>query len=55
MQRAIEKLEKEIDVIKLIRSRRFVHLALKNLLENSVRKELKAKSQYVEIEIAEQH
>ena len=54
MEEAFRKLEKEIDVVKLIRSRRFVHMAIKHLLDNSVRKELKAKSHFKEIDIAQQ-
>ena len=52
MEEAFKKLEKEIDVVKMIRSRRFVHMALRHLLEYSVRKELKAKSHFKEIDIA---
>ena len=54
MEKAFEELGKEVDIIKLIRSRRFVHLALKHLLDNSVRKELKVKSQFEEIHFAEE-
>ena len=54
MEEAFRKLEKEIDVVKLIRSRRFVHMALKHLLDNSVRKDLKAKSHFKDIDIAQQ-
>ena len=52
MEEAFKKLEKEIDVVKLIRSRRFVHMALRHLLDNSVRKELKAQSRFKKIDIA---
>ena len=37
----------------MIRSRRFVHMALKQLLDPALRKELKMKSQFKEIEIEE--
>ena len=52
-QRALKEarasLEKEVDILKLIRSRRFVHLALKHLLDPQLRKEFKEKSQFKEI------
>ena len=51
MQRSREALFKEADVIRLIRSRRFVHLALKHLLDPGVRKELKSQSQFREVDI----
>ena len=38
MEEAITKLEQEVDVVKLVRSSRFVHLALKHLLDKTVRK-----------------
>ena len=40
-----------MNVIKLIRSRRFFHLALKHLLEPPIRKKLKKMSQYKEVKI----
>ena len=50
MDRARESLlAKEVDLIQIIRSRRFVHLAIKQLLDKAVRKELKQKSQFSEI------
>ena len=49
LNKARESLEKEVDVLKLIRSRRFVHLALKHLLEPPLRKEFKARSRAKEI------
>ena len=51
MEKSREALLKESDVIRLIRSRRFVDLALKHLLDPGVRKELKAQSQFTEIDI----
>ena len=54
LHKSLKKLQKEVDVIKLIRSKRFVHLALKHLLDNTVRKELKAKSRFKEVKIEEQ-
>ena len=45
MDASIEKLGKEIDIIGMIQSRRYVHLALKHLLEPETIKELKIKSE----------
>ena len=53
MEKARTALENETDIIKMIRSRRFVHMALKQLLDPALRKELKLKSQFKEIEIEE--
>ena len=44
LKKARASLIKEVDVLKLIRSRRFVHLALKHLLDPPLRKEFKARS-----------
>ena len=41
MEKARTALEKEMDIIKLVRSRRFVHKALKHLLDPILCKELK--------------
>ena len=49
MQKARESLEKEIDIIEMIRSRRFVNMALKHLLDANLFKELKEKSKFVQI------
>ena len=46
MEEARAALEKELDFTRMIRSRRYVHLALKNLLDTQVRKKLKLESQY---------
>ena len=51
MEKSREALVKEADIIRVIRSRRFVHLALKHLLDPGVRKELKAQSQFTDIDI----
>ena len=51
MDKARASLEKEVDIIKMIRSRRFVHMALKHLLDPTIRKELKSRSKFQEIEI----
>ena len=55
MEKARTALESETDIIKMIRSRRFVHMALKQLLDPALRKDLKLKSQLKEIEIEEQN
>ena len=49
MEKALRELKKQVDVIKMIRSRRFVDLALRYLLDNAVRIELKKRSKYEEI------
>ena len=49
MDSARTALEKEVDVIRLIKSRRFVHLALKHLLGPALRKELKQRSKLHEV------
>ena len=41
MEQARSALQKEVDVVRLIRSRRFVEIALKHLLDPVLRKELK--------------
>ena len=51
MEKSREALLKEADIIRLIRSRRFVHLALKHLLDPGLRKTLKSQSQFREIDI----
>ena len=51
MEQALAALEKEVQVINLIRSRRFVHRALKHLLDPALRKELKLQSECREIRI----
>ena len=38
MEKAYAALEKEVDIIRMIKSRRFVDLALKQLLEKPLRK-----------------
>ena len=50
MRKAREALEKEVDILRLIRSRRFVHMALKQLLDPTLHKELKAKSMFKDVE-----
>ena len=51
MEQARAALEKEVDIIKMIRRRRFTHLALKHLLDPRLRKDLKHQSQLQEINI----
>ena len=50
MEKSREALSKETDIIRLIRSQRFVHLALKHLLEPGVLKKLKSQSELKEID-----
>ena len=49
MEKARLALVKEVEIIKLIRSRRFVHMALKHLLDPALRKDFKSKSLFKEI------
>ena len=42
---------KEVDIIKLVKSRRIVNMALKRLLDAQVFKELKQKSQIKQIKV----
>ena len=51
MEKARAALQKELTFTKIIRSRRFVHMALKHLLDQSLRKKLKSQSQFQEINI----
>ena len=44
-----------MDVVKLIRSRRFVHLALKHLLSPALRRDFKQKSELKELSIEPSH
>ena len=50
MERAREALANEVDIIQLIRSRRFVHRALKQLLNPGLLRVLIEQSQFEEIE-----
>ena len=49
MEMARAAISKEVDIVELIRSNRFVHLALKHLLDPTVHKQLKARSQFKKI------
>ena len=51
MEQARLTLAKEVDIIKLIRSRRFMHMALKHLLDPTLIKELKSQSLFKHIDI----
>ena len=42
-------MEKEVEIMKMIQSKRFVHLALKHLLDPVLLKELKTRSKIQEI------
>ena len=54
MEKVRSALKKEVDVVKLIRAQRFMHLALKHILDPSLRKELKSQSQLKEVQIDEE-
>ena len=45
MDKARKQLEREVDIVEIVRSRRYFHMALKHLLTPSVRKDLKTRSQ----------
>ena len=49
MKNARLALEKEIDIVQMIRSRRFVHAAIKHIIEPEVLKELKLRSKFKEV------
>ena len=49
MEQARKTLEKELDVIDLVKSKRYLHLALRHLLDPVVRKQLKIKSQCIKL------
>ena len=46
MEKARTALRKEADIVKIIRSRRFIHMALKHLLNPRLYIELKARSKF---------
>ena len=50
MQRARANLERDLDIVDMVRSRRFFYYALEHLLGEAVRKELEEK---VHVEIIE--
>ena len=49
MENARASFEKEVEIMKMIRSKRFVHLALKHLLDPVLHKQLKTLSKFQEI------
>ena len=49
MDKARKALEQEVDIIKMIRSNRFMELALRHLLKPAVHKALKEKSNFAEV------
>ena len=51
MKNARLALEKEIDIVQMIRSRRFVHAAVKHIIEPEVLKELKLRGKFEEVTI----
>ena len=53
MAKARTALETEVDIVKLIKSNRFIHLALKHLLDPQLLKELKSRSKFKDVEMAE--
>ena len=44
--KAMEAMDKEIDIVELIKSRRFMKMAIRKLLSDRVRMELKQRSRY---------
>ena len=50
MDEARKALEKEVNVIEMIKSRRFVNMALHHLLQPAKHKELKARSHFIEVD-----
>ena len=44
-------MEEEVDIIRIIRSRRFIHMALKHLLDSKVHKELEKQCQFLEVKL----
>ena len=49
MENACAALEKEVDIVKIIKSKRFAHMALKHLLLPEMYKKFKHKSQFTKI------
>ena len=50
MEKARDSLVKQVEIMKMIQSMRFVRLALKHLLDPALRKELKTQSKFQEID-----
>ena len=53
MEKARASFEKEADILRFFRTQRFLLMAIKNLLDPALHKELKAKSKRKEITIEE--
>lgn len=53
MEKARVSLQKEVDIVEMVRLKRYVHLALKHLLDTQLRKDLKARSQFYEVLVNE--
>ena len=51
MDRAVSRLEKEVDIVEMIRSRRFLHLALERLFDKQTLQELRTLSKFELVEI----
>ena len=42
----MSRLKREVDIVEMVRSRRFLHLTLKQILDKPIRKELKELSKF---------
>ena len=51
MIKARERISKQVDIIKMIQTSRFVELALKSLIEPQLRKDLKKRSKFEEVDL----
>ena len=51
MDRAVSRLEKEVDIVEMIRSRRFLHLALERLFDKQTLQELRTLSKFELVEV----
>ena len=51
MIKARERISKQVDIIKMIQTSRFVELALKSLIEPQLRKVLKKRSKFEEVDL----
>ena len=55
MNEARKALEKEVDILEMIKSRRFFHIALRHLLKPALHEEFEARSKFFEINTDQQH
>ena len=55
MNEARKALEKEVDILEIIKSRRFFHIALRHLLKPALHEEFEARSKFFEINTDQQH